>query len=160
MAVWLVRCGEKGEGGEAIALEHGLVGIGWGELGDLSPLTSLDAVRQRFAATYESDKPATLENWARQVNTFLNWIKPGDIVAMPLKETPAVAFGTVTGEYRFAQDAIEPLVHQRAVKWVHDDVPRQAIGQDLLYSLGAFMTVCQISERRRESDLGTPPRRS
>jgi restriction system protein len=95
------------------------------------------------------------------VNTFLNWIKPGDIVALPLKEAPAVAFGRVTGEYRFAKDALEPLMHQRSVKWVREDVPRQAIGQDLLYSLGAFMTVCQIkrndAEKRVEALLRGEP---
>ncbi|MBW0093808.1 restriction endonuclease [Pseudonocardia sp. KRD-184] len=150
MAVWLVRCGKRGEGGEAVALENGLVGIGWGELGDLASAASLDDVRARLATTYKDDKPGTLENWARQINTFLNWIKPGDLVAMPLKETPAVAFGTVTGGYSFAPDAIEPLVHQRTVKWLREDVPRQAIGQDLLYSLGAFMTVCQIKRNDAE----------
>jgi restriction system protein len=150
VAVWLVRCGKRGEGGETIALENGLVGIGWGELGDLRGLTNLDAVRKRLAATYQNGKPATLENWARQINTFLNWIKPGDVVAMPLKETPAVAFGTVKGDYAYTPDAIGPLVHQRSVQWVRDDVPRQEIGQDLLYSLGAFMTVCQIKRNEAE----------
>jgi restriction system protein len=157
----LVRCGKRGEGGETVALEQGLVGIGWGDLGDLQSLKDLPAVRERLASTYDGEKPGTLENWARQVNTFLNWIKPGDIVALPLKEAPAVAFGRVTGEYRFAKDALEPLMHQRSVKWVREDVPRQAIGQDLLYSLGAFMTVCQIkrndAEKRVEALLRGEP---
>lgn len=161
MSVWLVRCGKRGEGGETVALEQGLVGIGWGDLGDLQSLKDLPAVRERLASPYDGEKPGTLENWARQVNTFLNWIKPGDIVALPLKEAPAVAFGRVTGEYRFAKDALEPLMHQRSVKWVREDVPRQAIGQDLLYSLGAFMTVCQIkrndAEKRVEALLRGEP---
>lgn len=153
MSVWLVRCGKRGEGGEVVALEQGLVGIGWGELGNLHSLKDLPDVRKRLASTFDAEKLATLENWARQVNTFLNWIKPGDIVALPLKDTPAVAFGRVTGEYRFAQDAIAPLAHQRAVQWVREDVPRQAIGQDLLYSLGAFLTVCQIRRNDAETRI-------
>ena len=35
--------------------------------------------------------------------------------------------------------------HTRAVKWQRPDVPRTAFEQDLLYSFGAFMTVCNIS---------------
>ncbi|WP_028926266.1 restriction endonuclease [Pseudonocardia acaciae] len=150
MAVWMVRCGKRGEGGETLALEKGVVGIGWGELGDLTGLASLDEVRERVAASYPNEKPGTLENWSRQVNTFLNWIKPEEIVALPLKESPSVAFGRVTGEYRYDATAPPPLMHQRSVEWVREDVPRHNIQQDLLYSLGAFLTVCRISRNNSE----------
>jgi restriction system protein len=33
----------------------------------------------------------------------------------------------------------------RPVRWLKSDVPRDAFRQDLLYSFGAFMTVCEIS---------------
>ena len=42
--------------------------------------------------------------------------------------------------------------HTRPVKWIAPDLPRSAFGQDLLYSLGAFLTVCRIERndaRRR-----------
>ena len=35
--------------------------------------------------------------------------------------------------------------HVRPVKWLRPDVPRTSFEQDLLYSFGAFMTVCNIS---------------
>ena len=33
----------------------------------------------------------------------------------------------------------------RPVRWLRTDVPRDVFRQDLLYSLGAFMTICEIS---------------
>src|SRR5918998_3051585 len=105
MSVWMVRCGKRGEGGESVALEQGVVGIGWEALGDLTGVTSLAQVRDRVAKCYLDEKPGTLENWSRQINTFLNWIKPGDIVALPLKESPAIAFGHVVGDYRYEPTA-------------------------------------------------------
>jgi restriction system protein len=51
--------------------------------------------------------------------------------------------------------------HERPVKWIREDVPRSEIDQDLLYSLGAFMTVCQIkrnnAEKRIEALLAGKP---
>lgn len=145
MSVWMVRCGKRGEGGESVALERGVVGIGWGALGDLTGVTSLAQVRDRVKKCYTDEKPGTLENWSRQINTFLNWIKPDDVVALPLKESPAIAFGRVVGGYRYDPTAPTPMIHQRSVKWLREDVPRQNIQQDLLYSLGAFLTVCKIT---------------
>ena len=51
--------------------------------------------------------------------------------------------------------------HQRSVEWITDSPPRDVIDQDLLYSLGTFLTVCRISrndtERRIKALLTNPP---
>ena len=84
----------------------------------------------------------------------------GDLVALPLKSAPAVAFGKLNGGYRYVADAISAIRHQRSVEWISDGIPRDAIDQDLLYSLGAFLTVCRISrndaERRIQALLAAP----
>lgn len=43
--------------------------------------------------------------------------------------------------------------HQRTVTWIRDDVPRDAIDQDLRYSLGAFLTVCRIKRNNAEERI-------
>lgn len=40
--------------------------------------------------------------------------------------------------------------HTTPVKWLKTDIPRSAFNQDLLYSFGAFMTVCQTSRNNAE----------
>lgn len=152
MAVWLVRCGRHGEG-EDVALGTGVVGIGWPDAGDLTSTTSLELVRARMAERFPDAKPSTLANWTGQVGSFRSRIKVGDLVALPLKSTPAVAFGRVTGEYRYEPDAQVSMRHQRAVTWIREDVPRDAIDQDLRFSLGAFLTVCRIQRNNAEARI-------
>ena len=41
--------------------------------------------------------------------------------------------------------------HTRPVQWLQTDIPRTTFEQDLLYSFGAFMTVCKISRNDAES---------
>jgi restriction system protein len=86
-------------------------------------------------------KPKTQLHFAAQLNQFCNQMQIGDLVVVPLKTTGQIAIGEIVG----------PYVHMdhdgsvsRKVKWLKD-VPRDAFRQDLLYSFGAFMTVCEIS---------------
>jgi restriction system protein len=152
MTVWLVRAGRHGEN-EAHALSHSAAVIGWDELGDLAGLDSFEDTRLRLQSTYSDAKESTISNWVSQVWAFVRRIEVGDLVALPLKTTPAIAFGRVTGPYRFDPAAGAGAMHQRPVEWLVDDMPRSRIDQDLLYSLGAFMTVCQIKRNNAEARL-------
>jgi restriction system protein len=73
-------------------------------------------------------------------------LRVGDFVALPLKIPPAVAFELVTGDYLSVPDSVPSMHHQRSVSWIREDLPRDAIDQDLRFSLGAFLTVCRIFE--------------
>lgn len=73
-----------------------------------------------------------------------------DWVVLPLKTKPAIAIGELESGFNFDPTA-EPSYHYwRAVKWLNQEVPRSAFGQDLLYSFGAFLTVCQIQRNDAE----------
>ncbi|MGY1606381.1 restriction endonuclease [Geodermatophilus sp. SYSU D00700] len=152
MALWLVRSGRHGEGDE-LALTSGVVGIGWAQAGDLSGVTTIERLRERLTASYPDAKASTLTNWVGQVDAFQRRIAIDDLVALPLKGTPAVAFGRVTGPYRYAPEAPESMRHQRSVSWIREDVPRESIAQDILYSLGAFLTVCRIQRNDAETRI-------
>src|SRR6266516_1545963 len=110
MTLWLVRCGRRGEG-ESYALSNSVVGISWPELDDLSKARSIDAIRQRIEERRPDAKLSTVTNWAGQVDAFTNRIKEGDLVALPLKSAPAVAFGRVTGGYHFDPTAPDQIRH-------------------------------------------------
>lgn len=153
MSVWLVRCGKRGESGEHLALSQSIVGVGWGELGDLSTADRIDEIRSRLSVTFRGKKQTTLSNWATQLNAFVNRMQFGDLVVVPLKSEPAVAIGKVAGPYRFMQSAPSLLVHQRAVIWQNPAYPRSSIGHDLLASLGSIQTVCEIKRNYAEYRL-------
>ena len=84
----------------------------------------------------------------------LEEIKRGDLVALPLKTQSSIAIGRIEGDYEYRE--ISPEVkHIRKVKWLKI-IPRSEFDQDLLFSLGAFSTVCEIKRNdaeKRVSDL-------
>jgi restriction system protein len=152
MAVWLVRAGSHGER-EELALEQSLAVIGWEELPDLSGVKSREALEALCHEVYPDQKLNTIRNWVGQVWAFLGRISEGDLVALPLKKQSAIAIGRVTGPYRYRPDLPENARHTRTVKWLRPDIPRTAFEKDLLYSLGAFMTVCQIERNNAEARI-------
>lgn len=152
MTLWLVRAGGRGEG-EDFALANNIVGIGWPELGNLSEVRSLDGIKQRLNEQHPDAKPLTIANWAGQVYAFTHRIKKGDLVALPLKTAPAVAFGRISDGYLYDPKAPGPVTHQRPVQWIREDVPRSLIDQDLLYSLGSAMTICRIKRNNAEQRI-------
>jgi restriction system protein len=153
MAIWLVRAGQHGEREDA-SLEKGIAIIGWEELPDLSRVKTREELAQLMKDTYPNEGPNTLANWTGQVWAFRDRIKINDLVVLPLKTRSAIAIGQVIGPYEYKLGGQDGF-HTRNVKWVRKDFPRAAsiFGQDLLYSFGAFMTVCQIQRNNAEKRI-------
>lgn len=160
MSLWLIRAGKNGER-EDFALEKNMVVIGWDSLPDLSSAKSRDAVEKLCVETYPNEKVNTVKNWARQLWTFKDTIKAGDLVILPLKSRSTLAFGSIAGNYEYHSDFPAGAHHARKVKWV-TEIPRNVVDQDLLHSLGAFLTVCKIERNDAEKRIinlvtGNPP---
>jgi len=136
--LWLIRLGKFGET-EAHALATGELLTGW-ELGDMTKAGSRDALLPVVQAGYPDEAAGTIQSWVVQLNQLKNVIQPGDLTVTPLKTTGQVAIGEVQGD--FFQSSGRPA---RKVKWLKTDLPRSAVKQDLLFSLGASQTVCEIS---------------
>lgn len=140
---WLARAGSDGLY-EQFALDNDVVAIGWGELGDLSGLTREDLAK-RIRTQFPDAGKGKVSNWTGQLSAFLHGFQVGDLVVLPLKTRPMIAIGRITGDYAYRTDLDVDARHTRPVSWLRKDVPRTAVGQDLLYSLGAFLTVCRIA---------------
>lgn len=144
MAVWLIRAGKYGED-ENAALEKGLAIIGWKNMLSVDSVKSYEEMKQRHVEAYPEMSPKAVMNNAAQLWAFLKKINVDDIVVLPLKTQSMVAIGKIKGPYEYREDR-----HVRVVEWCRTNVPRTDIGQDLLFSLGAFMTVCQIKRNDAE----------
>lgn len=145
MHAWLVRAGKSGER-EQWALENGCTGAGFGDIGDLTALSDREAVVDAVIHDVVGAQGGKVRNIAAQLWALRSRIKVDDLVVMPLKNSPHLALGRITGNYRYiAAEADPERRHRRPVDWVVTDVPRTLVKQDLLYSLGAFSTVCEIS---------------
>ncbi|RZU62657.1 restriction endonuclease [Zhihengliuella halotolerans] len=149
MTAWAVRAGKHGER-EQWCLQEGYAGGGWDEVKDLSLVDSRDGVRALVEEAYPHDAAGRTANYAAQL-WGLRCIREGDLVVLPLKTTSQVAIGICAGEYEYKPDA--PLKHVVRVNWQRDDVPRSAIKDDLLYTLGAFLTVFRATRNQAEARL-------
>jgi restriction system protein len=152
MALWLVRGGRDGEH-EAKFFADSRIYLTW-EDGlqerNLSGAKSYEEIKRIVFESYPGESPNKLTNHSGQISAFALPMKAGDFVALPRKRRAMIAIGELTGPYTYDAKAEQPYRHSRAVRWLNTDVPRSAFDQDLLYSLGAFMSVCQITRNNAE----------
>jgi len=157
MALWLVRCGKHGEF-ESRFLQDGRIYLTWDELAaDLGDVGTREEVRAILKEVYPSASQAKLSNHTGQIFAFLQRMQPGDWIAVPSKHKPAIHVGEITGTYEFCGTEDLEFRHSRRVKWIETDVPRSNFGQDLLYSLGAIMTICQVQKNDAEARVRAMP---
>ena len=146
--VYLARAGQSGED-EDSALEQNIAILGFHEVPSLATATDYESVHEIVAKAFVDTRPRAVGNFARQLWAFVGAIKEGDLVVLPRKLTSQIAIGRVTGPYEYRR-VNTTLRHVRPVKWLRADLPRTVFQQDLLRSLGAFMTVCNISRNNAE----------
>jgi len=151
MALWLVRAGKYGQHEEKFFGQERIY-LTWTELADvgLGEAKDFEGVKVLVRRGYPDASERVLGGRSGQAWAFVVGMKPGDWVVLPRKHKPAIAFGEVTGPYDHMLTS-EPLYrHSRKVKWLNTEVPRSAFDQDLLYSFGACMTVCEIRRNNAE----------
>lgn len=153
MAIWLVRAGSHGEY-EQKFLQENRVYATWGGLNsNVAKMTDRAQLQSEMAKLIPDAKPKAILNWAGQVWPFAHEIKKGDLVVLPLKSQPAIQIGEVTGEYHFESSGPDPFFHWIPVKWIGEAVPRANFGNDLLFSFGAFMTICRVQRNNAEARI-------
>lgn len=150
MALWLSRAGKHGEY-ELRFLKENRIYLTWEELNrDLSEVSTKTALRELLQEVYNYSKGALI-NYSGQVWAFYKKMEVGDWVILPSKVKPAIHVAEITGDYEFDSAAEDPYYHYRKVRWIVTDIPRSNFDQDLLYSFGAFMTVCQVKRNDAEN---------
>lgn len=150
MALWLIRAGRNGEY-EQKFLDESRVYLCWSRLNvDLAQLEKRKDLQPVLAEKYPEAKPNKLTNQGGQIWSFAKKIQLGDWVAVPSKFGPSIHIGEVTGEYTHHPEGPDPYFHSRTVRWIEQDIPRTSFDQDILYSLGAFLTICQIKRNDAE----------
>lgn len=158
MAMWLVRGGKYGQYEEKFFADSRIY-LTWNgiENTSLENAKSFERMRELVTATYPDKSPAWVSQNAGQFWAFAVRMKEGDLVVTPRKGTAAIAIGEIRGPYRFDPSAEGLFRHSRSVTWSQLDVPRSALDQDILLSLGAYTTICEIkrndAERRVRAKL-------
>jgi restriction system protein len=153
MAIWLIRAGSHGEY-EQKFIQENRVYVTWDGLDiNLAKLQQRADLTAAMTERYPDTKPKAIMNWVGQVWPFAHEIKKGDLVVLPLKSQPAIYIGEVTGDYQPAPDGPNPFYHWRNVKWIAEAVPRANFGKDLLFTFGAFLTICRVQRNNAEQRI-------
>ena len=153
MAIWLVRAGSKGEY-EQKFIQDKKIYVTWNNLKkDISAFKNREDLTSELTQIWPDQGPNTIRNWVRQLWPFTHEAKKGDLVIVPLKSQPAINIGEITGDYKFDKNATDPYYQWFPVKWVGEAIPRTHFGQDLLYSFGAFLTICRIKRNNAEERI-------
>jgi restriction system protein len=149
MPMWLCRAGRYGEY-ENKFLEEGFIYCTWENVPkSLTSFSTKQELQQYFIDNDTDIKVKTAMNWASQVWPFGNEMRIGEIIILPSKIKPVVYFAKIVGDYEYIPENGNPYYHRRKVKWIGQGISRQKFDQDILYSFGAFMTICRIKQDKR-----------
>ncbi len=150
MALWLNRSGRHCEHEDKFLKENRIY-LTWGGLDrDLGKLKDRKDLMAVLAEVYPKFKHFHRVQNSGQIWAFTHRMKPGDWVCVPSKRK-TIHVGEITGPYTFDPDAENPYYHSREIKWIETDIPRTNFDQDVLNSLGAATTICQIKRHDAEA---------
>lgn len=141
---WLVRAG-RDSSREEWALTNNFAGGGFTEVGDLSNCQNRDDIKKVLETAFPNAAEGRITNFRGQLSKLRFDIQVGDLVILPRKLSRQLAIGVVTGGYFYDSNAEPNKRHTIKVEWKKTDIPRTVVKQDLLYALGAFMTICKIA---------------
>lgn len=150
MALWMVRAGKHGEH-EQCFLDGNRVCACWNGLKyDLALADQRSDLETVLREHHPQASAGRIANHARQLWAFRSTMSPDDWVIVPSKLKPAIHIAKIVGDYEYDEQALSPLFHTRKVQWIQQDIPRSNFDQDILYSLGALMSICRI--RRHDAE--------
>ncbi|EMG33935.1 AAA family ATPase [Streptococcus oralis] len=96
--------------------KHGVMAIGWNEIGDLSLFKNKSEIKEAMKKIYGpnlSYQNATHATWQ-----FVNEMKVGDIIFVKKGRSQLIGRGIVTSDYFYDSEA-EEYNHIRTVNWTH-----------------------------------------
>lgn len=153
MAIWLFRAGKFGEYEHKFLTDNKIYLTWEGVKVDLSKFNSKMDLYKKLGEIYPEEKMGAIRNYTGQLWPIAKEFQKGDWIVLPSKFKSSIHIGEIIGDYDFDPKAENPFYHSLKVKWIAKDVPRSNFDQDLLYSFGAFMTVCQISRNDAEARI-------
>jgi restriction system protein len=153
MALWLVRAGSHGEY-EKRFLEDTKIYLTWEGIDtNLGKFTSKEDLRDYLEKTYPDSSKGKIRNNTGQIWVFTHGIKTGDWIVLPSKHKSAIHIAEVISKLSYDENSQDIYRHYYQVNWFATDIPRSNFDQDILYSFGAFMTVCQIKRNDAEKRI-------
>jgi len=138
--MWMVRAGEHADMIDEF-VEKSLVSIGWNSVGDLSPISSPEQVRDLAKKVYSDWKLGKIYITAGQISRFRFDFKLGDTVISYNPNKRVYHVGEIASEYMF--DSKSTFQHVRKVKWI-GEVSRDKLSVQTKNTIGAISTIFEV----------------
>ena len=149
--MWMVRAGE---GGYLIKeFEKGYIAIGWNDIENLTPSTSVDEIKDQYNSAYPEEKPGKIAGSASMIYKFVVSIQKGDKVASYDPSKREYLIGEVVSDYFYKEGEILDYFHLRKVKWV-GRIERDLLSPSARNTLGSVLTLFLINEEVTQELLG------
>ena len=143
-SVWVIRAGEKARYIDDFK-KHGIVAVGFKELGNLAKISSPEELNKKAQEVYPTATKAELRAIVSQVSKFLFDLQKGEIVISYNPSTREYLIGTVQGNCEYTPNLIDRLPTTRKVSWEHK-IPRDSLSVQTKNSLGAIQTLFKPSD--------------
>jgi restriction system protein len=143
-SAWMARAGNDNElAGELV--QHNVVAVGWNAVGDLSDLSSRQAIKKRYAEAHPDQSKYRRAQNAGQLFRFAHKISEGDFVLTYLKAERQYRVGRVTGPYAHRPELFDHYPHVRPVDWL-GLISRDDFSAPARNSLGSTLTVFSLDD--------------
>lgn len=144
MVMWKVNAGRRSILAQDF-LTHGVVAIGWREVGDPMAFRSKPDALRAVSEAYPEKTAQQNDVSASQIWRFINELKAGDEITTYDPIERAYHVGTIAGPPAYKPELISQLPTVREVTWT------RAVGRDTLsatakHKLGAILTLYLLSE--------------
>jgi restriction system protein len=150
MTLWVVKGGKLGEREDRF-LDHGLIGIGWDDMPDLTTFADRESLKAKYREIYPQDSEGRTAVQVGQLWAFAHSMQDGNLVVVPLKTRSQIAVGKISGPYQHTAEFGSDMRHVRKVTWLARDLPRTRFDKDLLFSFGSFLGVSTVTRHDAEA---------
>lgn len=129
-------------------IEHGFVGIGWPELGDLSKFTDRESLKLALKDVQPTSTESSIRSQSSPLFRFINEMNIGDYVVYPSKTDRMIYVGIISSDYYFDETITDDEYQsRRKVSWITSSgIPRNTFSQSTLNELGAFITIFRVKQ--------------
>ena len=141
--IWMVRAGESGYLAKDFA--NGFVAIGFDKLGDMTDVTTQDAIRQKYVAAYPDARPGEIGNPVAIFYKFRTVLSVNDTILSYDPETRDYLIGKIASDYYYKPGEVPDYHHVRKVQW-EGRVCRDSLSATSRNSLGSTLTMFSIND--------------
>lgn len=147
--MWGIRAGIRGKA-HLWFLEREAIGLSDPGMGDLR---KIPPDRQSFYAAYRRLRPGETRTGTAGIGgkffRFTHEVDIGDLVVYPSRYKGRIYVGRIAGQYKYSNQQIESLPHQRSVKWLCT-FQKSRLSKTAQRELGAARTFFEVKSHSVE----------